>query len=77
IGYGDLKLAAMLGSILGFWGYINTFMFSYIIGSIITILLLTIKVKKIGDYIPFGPFLILGAVITLFFGPNLVLALFR
>ncbi len=77
LGFGDVKLGAMIGAIFGVAGFWNTFMWSYLIGAAISILLLVTKIKKTGDYIPFGPFLILGAIITYFGGPQLLLAIFR
>lgn len=77
LGFGDVKLGAMIGAILGVAGFWNTFMWSYLLGAAISLILLATKIKKTGDYIPFGPFLILGAIITYFWGPQLLLAIFR
>lgn len=75
LGFGDVKLAAMLGAFLGTAGFSNTFLLSYFLGAIVSIPLLFFKIKKMGEYIPFGPFLILGAAATFVFGPFLLLAM--
>jgi len=77
IGFGDLKLAAMLGAFLGTSGFWNTFLLAYLLGAVISIGLIIFKFKKMGDYIPFGPFLIIGAALTLYFGPFLILQYFN
>lgn len=76
LGFGDVKLAAMLGAFLGPAGFWNTFFIAYLSGAVISIPLLLSGAKKREDYIPFGPFLITGAVITLFWGPQLIVAIF-
>lgn len=75
LGFGDVKLAAMLGAFLGTAGFWNTFLLSYFLGAIVSLSLLFFKIKKMGEYIPFGPFLILGAAATFVFGPFLLLAM--
>lgn len=76
LGFGDLKLAAMLGAFLGVVGFWETFVLAYLLGAAISVFLLAVKIKKMGDYIPFGPFLILGAAISFFWGPIFCLAVF-
>jgi leader peptidase (prepilin peptidase)/N-methyltransferase len=67
MGGGDVKLLAMIGAFLGWESVILTILLSSLIGSIIGILLITLKGKTFKYAIPFGPFLSLGAVITLFY----------
>ena len=66
MGGGDLKLLAGIGSFLGIKGVFFTIFLSSLLGSFIGILLILFKIKKKGDYIPYGPFLSIGAVIFLF-----------
>jgi leader peptidase (prepilin peptidase)/N-methyltransferase len=41
-------------------------------GSIIGISLIALRIIKRDDYIPFGPFLVLGALLSLFFAQPLL-----
>ena len=72
MGGGDVKLLAMIGAFLGWKAVILTILLSSFIGSIIGITVMFIKEKDFKYAIPFGPFLALGAVISLFFGENLI-----
>jgi leader peptidase (prepilin peptidase)/N-methyltransferase len=72
MGGGDVKLLAMIGAFLGWKAVILTILLSSMIGSIIGILIMVIKGKDFKYAIPFGPFLSLGAVISLFYGQNII-----
>jgi leader peptidase (prepilin peptidase)/N-methyltransferase len=72
MGGGDVKLLAMIGAFLGWKAVILTIFLSSFIGSIIGITVMLIKGKDFKYAIPFGPFLALGAVISLFCGENLI-----
>jgi len=72
MGGGDVKMLAMIGAFLGWKAVILTILLSSFIGSIIGITVIFIKGKDFKYAIPFGPFLALGAVISLFFGENLI-----
>jgi leader peptidase (prepilin peptidase)/N-methyltransferase len=72
MGGGDPKLAAMIGSWLGWQGILMTGFLACLYGSIIGISAITFKLLKKGQEIPFGPFLVLGAVSTMFFGDILL-----
>ncbi len=68
MGGGDLKLAVFLGLVFGFPNSIVVLMLSFLLGSLVGIILLVFKKRNFGQTIPFGPFLSLGGVITLFWG---------
>jgi leader peptidase (prepilin peptidase)/N-methyltransferase len=72
MGGGDVKLLAMIGAFLGWKAVLLTILLSSFIGSIIGILLMIVKGKDFKYAIPFGPFLSLGAVISLFYGENII-----
>jgi leader peptidase (prepilin peptidase)/N-methyltransferase len=72
MGGGDVKLLAMIGAFLGWESVILTILFSSLIGSITGILFIALKGKNFKYAIPFGPFLSLGAVISLFYGKEIV-----
>lgn len=72
MGGGDVKLLAMIGAFLGWKAVILTILLSSLIGSIIGIAIILIKGKDFKYAIPFGPFLSLGAAISLFWGEGLI-----
>ena len=72
MGGGDVKLLAMIGAFLGWKPVILTILLSSLIGSITGIIIMVLKGKDFKYAIPFGPFLSLGAVISLFYGEHLI-----
>ncbi len=68
MGEGDIKLSAMIGSFLGVKYVIMSLIISFIVGGIVGAFLLLLKIKGRKDPIPFGPFLSIGAIISLFWG---------
>ena len=72
MGLGDANLLAMIGAFLGWKAVILTILLSSLIGSITGIIIMVSKGKDFKYAIPFGPFLSLGAVIALFYGPSLI-----
>ncbi len=72
MGGGDVKLLAMIGAFLGWKAVILTILLSSLIGSITGLLIMVLKAKDFKYAIPFGPFLSLGAVISLFYGKEIV-----
>jgi len=67
MGGGDIKLAAFLGIFLG-WYVLLALLLGFLCGSVVGIILVILKRKGKKDFVPFGPSLALGGVITLFFG---------
>lgn len=67
LGGGDIKLMFVLGIFLGFKGTLFALLLAFILASIISLLLLILKIRKRKDYIPFGPFLSLGSFIAFHF----------
>jgi leader peptidase (prepilin peptidase)/N-methyltransferase len=72
MGGGDVKLLAMIGAFLGWKAVILTILLSSLIGSITGIIIMVLKGKDFKYAIPFGPFLSLGAVISLLYGENII-----
>lgn len=60
MGFGDVKLMAGLGLIFGTLNIIMISVLSFLLGAVISIILLASKKKKTSEYIPFGPFIILA-----------------
>jgi leader peptidase (prepilin peptidase)/N-methyltransferase len=68
MGGGDIKLMAMIGAFMGWKAIFLTTFIGSVTGSLAGIFLMIAKGRGRKSKIPFGPFLALGAVITLFFG---------
>jgi leader peptidase (prepilin peptidase) / N-methyltransferase len=73
MGGGDIKMMAMLGGFLGWKAVILTTFLGSLFGSVIGIGLMAFRGREKGSLIPFGPFLALGAVVSLFFGQEILL----
>ena len=67
MGWGDVMYGLFLGILLGHPGTIVALYIAFLTGAFISVILLLSKKKKFGQIIPFGPFLILGTVISLYF----------
>ncbi len=73
MGGGDIKLLAMIGAFLGWKAVILTILSGSLIGSITGIIIMVSKGKDFKYAIPFGPFLSLGAVISLFYQNEIII----
>lgn len=72
MGGGDIKLLAMIGALLGWQGVVFTIFAGSAVGSLTG---LVIMIKTRGGMklaVPFGPFLSLGAVVYIFWGPRII-----
>ncbi|MBI3626497.1 prepilin peptidase [Candidatus Uhrbacteria bacterium] len=68
IGGGDVRLGALMGAALG-WPLILVGLFiSYTLGGVVAVFLLAGRQKKWSSQIPFGPFLAVGTMLTVFWG---------
>ena len=72
MGAGDVKLSFVRGLWLGLKASIVCLMLAFILGGAIGVFLLATGIKKRKDPIPFGPFLCLGAFISLLYSPYLL-----
>ena len=72
MGGGDIKLLAMLGAFLGWKGVIFTIFVGSAIGALVGMALALRTEQGRRLPIPFGPFLSLGALLYLFFGPQII-----
>jgi leader peptidase (prepilin peptidase)/N-methyltransferase len=67
LGGGDIKLIAACGAVLGWQGILGPLMIGSLSGALVACILLLLKKKKLGETLPFGPFLSLGAYLTCLF----------
>jgi leader peptidase (prepilin peptidase)/N-methyltransferase len=72
MGGGDIKLAAMLGAFLGWRGAIVFLFVAFLVGAVVGVVALAVR-RSEGDHtIPFGPFIALGAFITIVWSDAIV-----
>lgn len=72
MGFGDVKFVAAIGAFLGMRAVYFTIMAGSVIGAIVGLLMIVIGKREWSARIPFGPYLALGGVVWIFFGPELV-----
>jgi len=84
MGFGDVKLLAMLGAFLGWKNVVLIIMTASLVGSVIGIAIVLLRRRKgtetsalpddmpKGHYIPFGPYLALAGLFAMFFGADLI-----
>ena len=66
MGFGDVKLMGALGLFFGLSNIIAITLMSFLIGAVLSIILLLTKIKKTSEYIPFGPFIVIGTFISMY-----------
>jgi leader peptidase (prepilin peptidase)/N-methyltransferase len=72
MGGGDVKFAAALGFWLGWPEILLGLFIGFVSGGLISLLLLVTGLRGRKDFIPFGPFIALGAWITLLYGKQIL-----
>jgi leader peptidase (prepilin peptidase) / N-methyltransferase len=72
MGFGDAEICLLVGLFLGFKLTLLMLFISFVAGGLIGVLLILFKIKSRKDYIPFGPFIALGAIATVFFGDKII-----
>ncbi|PIZ00364.1 hypothetical protein COY62_03105 [bacterium (Candidatus Howlettbacteria) CG_4_10_14_0_8_um_filter_40_9] len=72
MGGGDIKLVFLMGLLLGFPNILPAMFIGFISGAVVGVVLIILGKKKLQSEIPFGPFLIAGTWITLFWGDKVV-----
>ena len=71
MGMGDIKMAALIGLVIGFPHLIVALLLAIIAGGLVATLLLVSKRKGRKQSLPFGPFLSFGALIALLYGAGI------
>ncbi len=66
MGMGDVKLMGAIGLFFGTSSILIISVLSFLIGSIISIILIITKRRKSDEYIPFGPFIVIAAIIAIY-----------
>ena len=72
MGLGDVKLAGLIGLVTGFPLVLIAMYLAILSGGLVAIVLLLLRLKGRKEAMPFGPFLSLAAMATLFWGNGLL-----
>ena len=72
MGAGDMKLFGVIGIMLGLQHVLLSFFIAVCVGGLIGAYLLIGKKKERKSQVPFGPFLVLGTMISYFYGDALI-----
>lgn len=72
MGGGDIKLMAFCGLIISWKLVITAYLISVVAGAVFGLVLMALNKRKSSDAIPFGPFLSLGVILSVFFGDALI-----
>jgi len=72
MGGGDMKLGAMIGAYLGWRLTILAIFSAVVLGGAVAVWLLLTGIRRRKDPVPFGPFLALGSILSLFWGEEIL-----
>ena|SRR3989339_170516 len=72
MGEGDPYLAFLLGVLVGWPRTLVAALLAFVVGAIVGIILIGLGKKKMGSTIPFGPFMVLGATLALWWGEAII-----
>jgi leader peptidase (prepilin peptidase)/N-methyltransferase len=73
MGGGDIKLIAMIGAFLGWQAVLITIFLGAFTGAVAGLTLMLLGKKGRKDMVPFGPFLALGALLTMVWGQDMLM----
>ena len=72
MGWGDVKLAGLIGLATGFPLVFFPIILGAILGAVVAVALVVAKKRTFKETLPFGPFLALAAMVTLLWGNNIL-----
>ena len=74
MGMGDVFLMGAVGALFGPIAVLVTFILSSVVGSVVGVSLILLSKTKLGGFtpIPYGPYICIGCLSWMFFGPQLV-----
>ena len=72
MGWGDVKMAGMIGLMVGFPNVIVAVFGGIILGGLVAIILLASRQKTRKEGIPFGPYLSLATIVTMIWGTQII-----
>ena len=72
MGWGDVKMAGLMGVMVGFPRIAAALLLAVVGGGLVAGLLLALKIKGRKEAIAFGPFLSIATMVTLLWGHDLI-----
>ena len=72
MGLGDVKLAFLMGLVLGFPKIVVAFYLAFLTGAFVGVILILLGKAKLKQKIAFGPFLVFGTIFSLLWGEKIV-----
>lgn len=72
MGLGDVKLMGALGLYFGMFSISLVSVLAFLIGAIVSIIILIAKKNREDGYIPFGPFIVLASIAAIFIPTNVL-----
>ena len=74
LGFGDVKLIGAVGAFFGPGAVLFTIIVSSFVGAVVGVILMARGKAKLGGFtaVPYGPFLALGVIVWMFWGPGIV-----
>lgn len=76
MGFGDVKLMAAIGLIVGLKNIVTISLFSFFIAAAYAIVLLIFRAKSLQEYIAFGPFIVIATILVMMFGADIFIQAF-
>lgn len=76
MGFGDVKLMACIGFIFGVKTILVIAIISFFVAAIVSLVLIALRKKKMDSYIPFGPFIVIGTLAVMLFGPEIYIDIY-
>ncbi|MFL0195445.1 prepilin peptidase [Clostridium sp. WILCCON 0269] len=72
MGWGDAEISLVCGLFLGLKYTVLMIFLALVIGAVVGVALILSGKKSKKDYIPFGPFIVIASVVTVFFGQSIL-----
>lgn len=70
-GLGDVKLGALVGVMMGFIPALVALQIAFVVGGLVAVALLGLRLRRLKDPIPFGPFLAGASAVSLLWGQEI------
>lgn len=71
-GFGDVKMATLMGLAAGFPAMTVGLFFTAISAGLVALVLMLTGIVRRGEYMPYGPFIALGAIVSLLWGDAII-----
>ncbi len=72
MGIGDVKLTAMIGAFVGLTNIGPALFIGFVTGGVFSVVMMIMKMAGLRSLIPFGPYLCLGGLIAMLYGPDII-----